>query len=123
MVLVTLWLQLDSTGKFKLFHPRHLQEIAHGLERLERYCQQPGHDRRRLFEVVQTSLGIQISAGEVTRSGQHLRHYCVSKIDGNLPLKTARALGNQIVLLEPGFAQFDFITGNAGIFHLLLQPR
>lgn len=123
MGLVALWRRLDSTGRFKLFHPRHLQEIAHGLERLERCCQPSGNDRKRPFEVVQTSLGIQISAGKVTRSGQHLRYYCVSKIDGPLPLKTVRALGSQIVLLEHGCVRFDVIAGNAGIFHLLLQPR
>jgi prolipoprotein diacylglyceryltransferase len=123
MALITGWRRLERTRRFDLLHPHHVLEIAGGLRQLALSSRQPNTDRKRKIDVVQTSLGMRISAGEIAKNGQGIRHYSLSKAGSRLHSRAARALGNEIALLEHCSAPVELIAGSTGMFHLLLQPE
>lgn len=122
MLLIAVWRRLEGARRFDLLHARHVLEIAGGLRQLAFSSRQPNADRRRKIDVVRTSLGMQISAGQTVKGGQSIRHYSFSKAGSALHFRAARALGDEIALLEHSSGPFELIAGSAGVFHLLLRP-
>lgn len=122
MALIAMWRRLEGTRRFDLLHPRHVLEIADGLRQLAFSSRQPSTDRRCNINVVQTSLGMQISAGQIVKGGQSIRHYSLSQVGSRLHSRAARALGSEIALLERNLGSFELIAGKTGVFHLLLRP-
>jgi len=121
VLVIAVSRRLQNTPLHVLLHPHHVLEIASALRYLGVCCRQPNHDLGSRPEVVQTSAGLRISAGEIIKWRQSVRHYSLSKAAGTLDFRAARALGNEIALLEHDLP-FELIPGKAGVFHLLLRP-
>jgi len=120
MVLVALVRTFETTPRFELLHPRHIEEIAD----LVRRPPSPSSPRsQRRLEVKRTSLGVRISLGEALCDGVSLRHYCLSKDGELLSPNAAQLLARQISLMRHDGAPFRAVHRQSGIFHILFDRQ
>jgi hypothetical protein len=100
----------------RLFHPRHVSEIAKALSGLTAWPSPPGHAPR----VACTSLGLRLSAGSL----HHGRtHYALSAREAAMTEATARSLAALILRLRHPAAPSRLLPGGQGVFHLLVETR
>jgi prolipoprotein diacylglyceryltransferase len=107
----------QDIARHKLLHVEHIHEVARGLHSLARRPVKAG-----AVGVVTTSLGIQISAGEVAQeAGPPLRHYTLSHRDVPLTEAAAALLGDLIAKLRHPGARPQVVKGQQdGVFHALV---
>lgn len=120
--MITTWRRLERTRSFELLRPHHLLELADGLRHLALCFHKDNHEHKNRIDVLETSLGFRISAGEIARESTRIRHYSLSRSTSPLDFRTARILANEISLLEHSPRPFKLIPGRRGIFHLLIRP-
>lgn len=124
MALVALARKFQKTPRFELLHPRHTAEIAELLRRTAS-PPQPARPllrtppRQPAIKVKRTSLGVRISAGEVTHDGVTFRHYCLSKEGKPLSPKGVNLLAREISLLQHDGAPYRPVPGKNDVIHLL----
>lgn len=108
-------------GRRQLYHPTHIAEVARLINRTL------GLPNPAAVAVAQTSLGIQISAGQVTLSGHTVEHYTLSAANRNLSAHAAALLARLVVGLRAqgpagDAAHGELVAGGHGAYHLLI-PR
>jgi hypothetical protein len=111
--------------RFRLLHPAHIREIAVGRMALLHGGGVPSGTR--LFR---TSLGVQLSAGEVRRDDSRTRHYSFSFSSEGDEKQAAQILAELMTRLDgagdthrppgpPG--RVRLVRGSRGVFHLLIE--
>ena len=134
MASVALKRRIEKTDKFRLLHPRHIAEVAAMLQDiaespveplpigqwtiLPRQLNQPS-----AIPVACTSMGVQISRGQMRDWSGRVDHYTFSLRNGGMTEETARVLAGLILQLNGGTGSSEFVTGNRDVFHLLISPK
>jgi prolipoprotein diacylglyceryltransferase len=126
---VTLVRRFDRVSKFRLLHPHHIKEIATALEVISGpslnepdvcpWTMSPVRDSINVA-IACTSLGVRISAGRTETPRGAIHHYSFSTIRGRMTEEAAEVLARQILLLKR--ADGELLSGNQGVFHLLISP-
>ncbi|MBN2006744.1 MAG: prolipoprotein diacylglyceryl transferase [Anaerolineae bacterium] len=115
MIAVSVWRRRQGDLP-ALRQADHLHEVARGLYLLDQNS--AGADAVRVFT---TSLGIQLSAGEIAQDGgPPLRHYTLSRRDTPLTESSAATLGDLIARFRHPDAIPQIVRGQQdGVFHVL----
>jgi hypothetical protein len=114
----------QSSSDYRLFLPRHLEELAHALDVISNHADRNGGGSRSRSSGVPidcTSLGVQISAGRIKVAEHYFHHYALSNTTGNMSEANARVLARLILQLRHPLGPSDLIPGNQGVFHLLVS--
>jgi prolipoprotein diacylglyceryltransferase len=119
----------SSSPRSRLLAPSHVHEVAGALDRLdpgrlavlEPPRRSPGgvRDPARI-RLETTSLGVQLSAGEVAAGGERLRHYSFSRRGEELGAREAGILAELILRLRHPSAPSRLVAGDRSVFHLLV---
>ena len=124
MVAVALARWRRGDLRQRLFSPRHIGEVAVAVGTLEALdAAEPGGDCEHGFGVhlSGTSAGLRVSTGRCDDARGALRHYTLSGGPGGLRAGDAAALGRLLARLRHHGAP-QVIPGQAGIFHLIVDP-
>jgi hypothetical protein len=130
MIAVALHRHFRRTAKYQLIHPRHVKEVAEVIGLVTNPATErkafPGrssqNSARAMIDVGRTSLGIQISVGKISRKERWIDHYALSSQNGTVTEEVARTLADLIIRLKRVSGSSELITGNRGVFHLLIHP-
>ena len=121
MLAVTLVRRVRGTARHRLLHPRHVKEVADALEQVSAPVATQRDSVSANIPVACTSLGIQISHGQIWRGMTCFDHYALSSRTGVLSEDGARVLAGLILQLAHAPASSEFVPGNRGMFHLLIR--
>ncbi|MCI0392744.1 MAG: prolipoprotein diacylglyceryl transferase [Acidobacteria bacterium] len=127
MIAISVKRYLQKTAKYHLLHARHIREVAEAIilaSNLEAHNAIVfGRDSAPVnIHLGYTSLGIQISSGEISGAAGVIGHYALSCRNGALSEEAARTLSKLILQLKRASGSMEFIKGNRGVFHLLIRP-
>ncbi len=131
MTAIVLARRFSGTARHRLLHPRHVREVAEALSLVP--IRATGTKAAGQWTVLPrknsipihigcTSLGIQISGGNVGGAAGGTYHYTLSCRDGGMTEETARILAGLILQLRQAISAGAFVKGNRNVFHLLLDP-
>src|SRR5262249_31080442 len=100
---------LQKTAKYQILHARHIREVAEAMKLASRYeaADTDGFDRGICLGC--TSLGIQISAGEIRDEAGTRQHYAISYRYGAMTEGAARILAKLIFQLKRASGSAEFI--------------
>ncbi len=124
MLATAIFRKFQSVPAYKILHPKHVLEIAQGIEALENHIPVNGE----IF-MVTTSLGLNISKGILKADERYVLHYTISgtgkriKKNGLPELKvnnkSIKILGKLVQTLTHPATRLELIEGEPGIFHLI----
>ncbi len=106
--------------KHKLLAPRHVEEVAHGIEALEKQSPPPGQ-----VLIAYTSLGLNISRGAIRVEDEIATHYTISadrsrnKNGLTLNSNTVEVIKQLLQTLRHPTEKFQIEEGQPGVFHIL----
>src|SRR5262249_32782455 len=115
------------TPKHKLLHARHIEEVATLIKTLSEITTEPeanvdGRSAPASVHLRSTSLGVQLSGGQVKTGGGHVYHYAFSNRAGNMTRDAAQTLAGLVLQLRGVPAgRTEILGGNAGVFHLVCE--
>jgi prolipoprotein diacylglyceryltransferase len=108
----------------QLTHPEHVRELGAAinlaLDRIKSQNRIPTTSDFATIPIGSTSLGVQISAGKITREDGDIYHYALS-LQSGLSKASADSLAMAIVRLQSFAGPFEVLTGNRGVFHVLVH--
>lgn len=128
MLVVALKRCFQRTAKYQLLHPNHVKEVAEAINSLSKLTT----ERRAITKqnsipenipISCTSLGIRISGGKIKDMAGDIEHYTFSSQNGSMGEGVARTLANLIIQLRRPSDWNELITGNRGVFHLLIHSQ
>ena len=73
-----------------------------------------------VVSVASTSLGVQISGGQIDRGAERVYHYTLSSAGEAMTERTAKSLAGLIRRLNGAAGSDKLIAGAHGVFHLLI---
>jgi prolipoprotein diacylglyceryltransferase len=126
MVAAIVYHKFQTIPTYELLHPKHILEIAQGIEALENHTPINGE----IF-MVSTSLGLNISRGISTLEEELVVHYTISGINNKADKKEKKffkvkvnkdsvtLLGELIQLLKHPREKIDIVEVKPDIFHLI----
>jgi prolipoprotein diacylglyceryltransferase len=126
MLGVTVYRRFASTSKYRLLHPRHVEEVANTLQVLSEESTLSGSARSHQataapVRVVRTSLGIQMSSGRIRIDREWINQYCLSRETGTLTEDSAKVLTRLVLQLKHLCGARELIKGQWNVFHLLVR--
>lgn len=116
MATVAIERRFRRAPTHRFFHPRHVRELAQAIRSA---VTAPGAP----VQVGRTSLGIQVSGGEIRTPDERRIYYAVSRNSGTMNAASARALAKLICVLRHPGADFEVINGKGSVFHILILNR
>ena len=114
--------RFQKTPKHQLLHPRHIKEVAEVIKVVARSA--AAFDSRHaegLIHIGCTSLGVQVSGGQLRGIDGSTYHYTLSNRAGNMTRDAAQTLARLILQLQGVSGRNEIIGGNLGVFHLLYK--
>lgn len=117
MVTTVTFRKFQNVPKYKILHPKHILEIAKGIEALEYYIPINGE----IF-MVSTSLNMNISRGILELEQKPFVHYTISsndKIKFDIDKNSAKLIGKLIQTLKYPTEDFEIEEGGQGVYHLI----
>lgn len=109
-----------KTNEYRLLHPKHIQEIATGLQHMRLEENSLLHDENTSVNIYITTEGLTISSGKNERA----EHYTLS---GNSNLKLDKhvinKIGKIIGLIKKHKSKFETIEKENGIYHLIFYEE
>ena len=126
MLGVTVCRRFTSTSKYRLLHPRHVEEVANTLQALSDGSTLSGSARLHKasgapMRVVRTSLGIQMSSSRIRIDRTWINQYCLSRETGTLTEDSAKVLARLVLQLRHLCGAHELIKGQWNVFHLLVR--
>jgi len=123
MIFMTIRRKAENSVKFHLLHARHILEIAKTIYsetvfpyQLEGKNLNPGE-----ILVPTTSLGFQISNGEVETLEGQVTHYTLSHKSEVVSLDIAQTLTKLIIQLRHPNASSELFSRKPGIYHMIIR--
>jgi hypothetical protein len=108
-----------ALARHRLLDPAHVTELASALDAVELDIPGP---RDTAVHVARTSLGVQLSAGEMHDAHGVVRHYTLSWSGGELEPDAGSTLAQLILILQRVTAPSELKRGSMGVYHLLIKP-
>jgi hypothetical protein len=121
MIVVTMKRRLQKTAGYQLLHARHIREVAEVVELASNFCAETTAEPASIRTGC-TSLGLQISAGNIGNAAGGIRHYAFSYRNGIITEEAARSLAKLILQLKRDSGSSELIKGDRNVFHLLVRP-
>lgn len=114
-------------ARHRLLHPRHVQEIAAAVSRLQHVPPSLGimagsATSPHAIHVARTSLGLQLSTSHLLQSDGMGRLYTFSMPEEPLTAADARALADLLMHVHRAPGTGEVRPGRAGLYHLLMYP-
>ncbi len=113
-------------SRLDLLHPGHIREIAEGVQLLMRMLDStqistplPLAFGAHVIHVANTSLGLRISAGEITQGSPRISHYSLSHESMSLSARSAHMLAKTIGCLQHPSCSLAVVAGESGVFHAM----
>jgi hypothetical protein len=118
LILATAFLIVDRQTRSQLNHPEHIRELTEAIAQasLIRTPQQVATS----IPIRRTSLGLQVSAEKIERPNDVVHHFAFSSKAG-LSDVAANDVAQCIVRVQNLPGPFELLTGNNGVFHLLVH--
>lgn len=121
--VVLLRRSLQKTPKHRLLHPHHVQELATVIKLLSEstreHVESKSADAPAAIHIGSTSLGVQVSGGQLSAADGRVYHYALSSRAGIMTLDAAALLAKLILQLERASGTGEIVGGSRGVFHLL----
>lgn len=124
MIAVALKRRFQRTPSHQLLHPRHVREVARLMSRpvaasksISRSDSRPKGIRKGC-----TSLGVNISTSMIKNEAGWVYLYGLSSQSGTMTEQSAKTLARLILQLGQFSGPSELITGDHGVFHLLIHP-
>jgi prolipoprotein diacylglyceryltransferase len=125
MLVVVCQQHRQCTATHRLLHPSHVKEVA---EAVAVASHRAIHTSPLAIQLVTptevhvgcTSLGLQISASNITAAVGALRHYALSSRQDLMTHETATALARLILQLTHITASYELRQGSQGVFHVFV---
>jgi hypothetical protein len=126
MIVVALDRHFRRKVSHQLLHPHHIQEVAEAIELISGMAGDEDATFKqdsisKSVHIGCTSLGIQISASQITSGASRVYHYALSCQRENMAEETANTLAKLILQLKHPFGSRELIKGNHGVFHVLVD--
>src|SRR4030095_8268399 len=128
MIAIATMRRLNGEAKYKLYHPRQIEEVAeavgslsilaNGLTRFSGHTLAPDE-----IPIARTSVGVKISASIIEDGSVLIDHYAISHQSDVMSERTARALGGLVLQLGHYSGRGQIVSQNTGIYHLLIRPQ
>ena len=124
LAVVVLRRRLRKTPKHLLLHPRHVEEVAEVIKALSEVvaesrgtckCGSPSVH----VQIGCTSLGVQVSGGQLDGANGPVHHYALSNRAGNMTRETAQVLAGLVLQLQRASGRSEIVGGSRKVFHLL----
>lgn len=124
MIGVSIKRRVQRTPTFRLLHPRHIHQVADAVKALKTSPSQvitEPDQTLAIVSVASTSLGFQISGGQIDSGNDRVYHYTLSSGNETMSERTARSLAGLIRQLNGTEGPEQLIAGAQGVFHLLIS--
>jgi hypothetical protein len=118
MLAVTLKRHWQRSNQYQLLHPHHVREVAQVINQVAAAA----NGTPIAMDIQSTSAGIRISASTSNDDNGPVVHYALSSANGAISQESAGILADLIVQLKHPTQHRQLVTGNGGIFHLLVHP-
>lgn len=128
MITVASARRIRKSDRHKVLNPRHIKEFNEAMEQVtgtiaEGTTISTENPWPEVIPVGCTSLGIQISAGQIKDTEASIDHYTLSSDTGTLSREMAGILADLIIQLKHPSSPKKLIDNNRGIFHVLIQTQ
>jgi hypothetical protein len=123
VIAVSLKRHFQRTPTFRLLHPQHIEQVANAVKASGASADHAIAEPDKTFTVVSvasTSLGIQISGGQIDHGAERVYHYTLSSAGEAMTEGRARSLARLIRRLNGMAGSDKLIAGAHGVFHLLI---
>ncbi|MEP7252327.1 MAG: prolipoprotein diacylglyceryl transferase family protein [Ginsengibacter sp.] len=109
---------------YRLTTPRHIQEIATGLQHMKFKKQNSANAAKNGVDVYTTTEGLSFSSGVHDARREKLTHYTLSGnsalvLDGNSSHKIGKIIG----LINKHSGDFEIIKKDSGIYHIVFKEK
>jgi prolipoprotein diacylglyceryl transferase len=112
----------NRNNEYRLLNPRHIQEIATGLQYKSNEKNNSIHSEKSLIKIYETYEGLTISSGHQEYQDNFVQYYTLS---GNQKLKLNTAVVSKIAkiikLIEKHTVGFELIEKQNGIYHIIFK--
>ena len=120
--------QLRGEAKYRLFHPRHIKEVAEAVGLFSSLASRPtGFSERAIaaedVRIAHTSVGVKISASRIEDGSGLIDHFAISHQSDVMSEKIARVLGRLVLQLGHYSGPSRIVSQKAGIYHFLIRPQ
>jgi hypothetical protein len=125
MLVVACQRHRQRTATHRLLHPSHVKEVAEAVAVASHRAIQTSplaiqHVTPTEVHVGCTSLGLQISASNITTAAGALHHYALSWRQNLMTHETATELARLILQLTHTTASYELMQGSQGVFHVFV---
>jgi len=123
MIAVAIKRRIQATSIFELLHPTHVKEFASAVTALNSVSYEPsslGQNHRVVIPIARTSLGIQMSGGQIRIGDKCVHHYTLSSERTTMTARVARVLAHLLRSLKGRASSHQLIAGCPGVFHVVL---
>lgn len=123
MIFVTIRRNAENSKKFHLLHARHILEVAKAThsETLLPFTREGVSSKAANDLVPVTSLGFQISNGNVETSTEQITHYTLSHRSGVVSLDVVQTLARLILALRHPAASSEILHREQGVYHMIVR--
>jgi prolipoprotein diacylglyceryltransferase len=128
MIVIAIRRRLRGEAKYKLFHPRQIEEVAEAVGSLSSLATRlTGFSEYTLapdeIRIARTSVGVKISASRIEDDSGLIDHYAISHQSDVMSEEIARALGGLVLQLGHYSGPSQIVSHDTGIYHLLIRPQ
>lgn len=113
-----------KTNDYRLATPRHIREIATGLQYMKSENGNLSYSKKQNVNVYTTTEGLSFSSGVYYTTNNKLTHYTLS---GNshltLDQESAQKLGKIIALISKHSGAFEIIGKDSEIYHIIFKEK
>ena len=126
LALVTaVYYSLEKTRRHALMSPRHVQEIARGLEKLTLQTATASGTEIESIPLFSTSSGLTISVGSVRQGQEVFHHYTLSSNRRSLRMaeKAAQKIAGLLERIRHRGQAFHISSRQEGIYHIVFHGK
>jgi len=127
MIAIATRRQLKGEDKYKLFHPRHIREVAEAVGSLSILAGLTGFSEHPLapedVRIASTSVGVKISASRIEDDSGLIDHYAISHQSDSMSEEIAKTHGALVLRLRNYSGPSQIYSRNSGIYHFLIRPQ
>lgn len=113
-----------KTSRYRLLHPKHIEEIATGLQHMKLEENNLPVTGIEPVNIYSTTEGLSFSSGIYYTKDERLIHYTLSS-NTNLTLNsdTVNKIGKVICLIKKHNKEFDIVEKGNGVYHLIFKEE
>jgi hypothetical protein len=117
--------RIGKNLNYTLLRPRHVHEIAQGIEKLSVQHPLAVNQQMRSVSVINTSSGWVLSSGFIREHHNTIHHYTLSSNRGSFVVtdKVARMIADLLTRIRHHDHSCKIVSNNNGIHHIMFQKK